>query len=263
MDLLEVRNLQVSFPARNGITKALNGVSFSLKKGEILGIVGESGSGKSLTAMAILRLIGAPRVITVGEIMLEGTDILRMSQQQLRRVRGREIFLVFQSPRSTLNPTMKIGRQILEPLVSHCGMAKDRAAARTVEVLREVGIGPERGDSYPFQLSGGMQQRVLIAMALALRPKILIADEPTTGLDAITQKEVLLRLRNLRDELGMAVILITHDLRVVSFLADRLAVMRAGSILECEDTPAVLGFPRSAHALDLITAARRLAFPEG
>ncbi len=259
MDLLEVRNLRVSFPSRHGTIHALNGVSFSLKQGDVLGIIGESGSGKSVTALAILRMIGAPGIITGGEILLDGADLLGLPPRQMRGIRGKEIFLVFQSSRSTLNPTMTMGRQIMEALTTHGGLTEDQAARRMKEILREVEIPPERAGSYPFHLSGGMQQRVLIAIALALRPRVLIADEPTTGLDTITQREILLRLGRLKDELGMAIILITHDFRVASFLADRVAVMRKGVIVECEDKSSLLSHPRDPYTIALIDGARRLA----
>jgi peptide/nickel transport system ATP-binding protein len=259
MALLEVKDLRVSFPSRNGPVHALRAVSFVLEKGQILGIVGESGSGKSVTALAVLRMTAAPGVISGGEVLLEGTDLLRLPMQQMRRIRGRDVFLIFQSPRSTLNPTMMTGRQLTECLARRRGLTKRSAITRMHEILREVGLSPDRADAYPFELSGGIQQRVLIAMALALQPKVLIADEPTTGLDAITQMEILGRLRRLRDELGTAIILITHDFRVVAFMADQVAVMHQGSVVDFGNPCSIMNQPRDSHTLDLVTGARRLA----
>src|SRR5918998_1533264 len=233
--LLEVRDLRVSFSTYAGDVQAVRGVSFDLRRGDTLAIVGESGSGKSVTAKSIMRLLPeANTMIKGGEILFEEQDILKLSEQQMQKIRGSKIAMVFQDPMTSLDPTMKIERQITESLKIHLGLSGQRARERAVELLTLVGISnPEdRIKQYPHQFSGGMRQRVVIAIALACDPQILIADEPTTALDVTIQAQILELLRELQEQLGMSVILITHDLGVVAHIAHRVAVMYAGKVVE-------------------------------
>jgi oligopeptide/dipeptide ABC transporter ATP-binding protein len=240
--LLELSELQTHFFTDDGVVRAVDGVSFSLSPGETLAVVGESGSGKSVTSLSILRLVASPpgRIVG-GHIRFRGRDLLALSDAEMRTIRGKEISMIFQEPMTSLNPVYTCGEQILEVLVLHEKLDRATARARTIELLRHVGIpSPEqRVDEYPHQMSGGMRQRVMIAMALACRPALLIADEPTTALDVTIQAQILDLLRELRRELGMAVLLITHDLGVVAETADRVAVMYAGQVVEyCAVRPA-------------------------
>ena len=233
--ILEVKNLEVSFSTYAGEVQAVRGISFELRRGETLAIVGESGSGKSVTAKSIMRLLPAANtMIKGGEILFEGRDILKLSEQQMQDIRGSKVAMVFQDPMTSLDPTMKIGRQITESLKKHLGLSGRQAKERAVELLKLVGIpNPEgRVKQYPHQFSGGMRQRVVIAIALACDPQILIADEPTTALDVTIQAQILELLWNLQEQLGMSVILITHDLGVVAHTAHRVVVMYAGKVVE-------------------------------
>ena len=233
--ILEVRDLRVSFSTYAGEVRAVRGVSFDLRRGETLAIVGESGSGKTVTAKSLLRLLPeANTTIKGGEAIFEGQDLLKLSEQQMQEIRGSKIAMVFQDPMTSLDPTMKIERQITESLKIHLGLSGQRARERAVELLTLVGISnPEdRIKQYPHQFSGGMRQRVVIAIALACDPQILIADEPTTALDVTIQAQILELLRELQERLGMSVILITHDLGVVAHTAHRVAVMYAGKVVE-------------------------------
>ncbi len=233
--VLEVENLQTVFHTGDGIVHAVNGVSFSLKEGELLGVVGESGSGKSVTMMSLMKLLPMPPgEITGGSVRFDGRDLSGMSAAGMRRVRGAEIGFVFQDPMTSLNPVFTVGFQLTEPLRKHLGMNRKAARARAVDLLELVGIpSPEaRLDDYPHQFSGGMRQRVMIAVALACDPKVLIADEPTTALDVTIQAQILELVKKLRQELGMAIIWITHDLGVVAGIADSVAVMYGGQIVE-------------------------------
>jgi oligopeptide/dipeptide ABC transporter ATP-binding protein len=233
--LLEVRELQTHFFTDDGVVRAVDGVSFSLSAGETLAVVGESGSGKSVTSLSILRLVASPpgRIVG-GSIRFRGRDLLALSEAEMRAIRGAEISMIFQEPMTSLNPVYTCGEQIMEVVELHEGLDRAAARQRAIEMLRHVGIpSPEqRVDEYPHQMSGGMRQRVMIAMALACRPAVLIADEPTTALDVTIQAQILDLLRGLRQELGMAVLLITHDLGVVAETADRVAVMYAGQVVE-------------------------------
>lgn len=234
-NILDVDNLHVSFKTRNGAITAVKGVSFSLKKGETLAIVGESGSGKSVTAKSIMRLLPKhSAVIPEGEIKYEGRDLLKLPLKDMQKVRGSEISMVFQDPMTSLNPTMKIGKQIMEGLTQHQTLTKSMARQRALEMLELVGIpnAKERLNAYPHQFSGGMQQRVVIAMALACNPKVLIADEPTTALDVTIQAQILQLMKNLQEKMDTAIVLITHDLGVVANMADKVAVMYAGEVVE-------------------------------
>ncbi|MCG7344036.1 ABC transporter ATP-binding protein [Sporosarcina sp. ACRSL] len=234
-NILDVENLHVSFKTRNGAITAVRGVSFSLKKGETLAIVGESGSGKSVTAKSIMRLLPKhSTVIPQGEIKFEGRDLLDLPLKDMQKVRGSEISMVFQDPMSSLNPTMKIGKQIMEGLQKHQTLTKSVARQRALEMLELVGIpnAEKRLDAYPHQFSGGMRQRVVIAMALACIPKVLIADEPTTALDVTIQAQILRLMKDLQEKMDTAIVLITHDLGVVANMADKVAVMYAGEVVE-------------------------------
>ena len=246
--LLQVEGLRVTFgpPAREQV--ALDGVSFSLAPGEMLGIVGESGCGKTLTALSVLRLIpDPPGRIASGRIVFQGTDLVGADQAAMNRIRGKEISMIFQEPMTALNPLFKVGEQIAETLREHEGLGRAAARARALQLIEHVGIGsPEqRLDQYPHELSGGMRQRIMIAIALACRPQLLIADEPTTALDVTIQAQILTLLRELQRELGMAVILITHDLGVVAQVVDRVIVMYAGRIVE--EAPVDELFARPSH----------------
>jgi peptide/nickel transport system ATP-binding protein len=233
-DLLEVKHLCVAFPNRHGILHALDDVSFSIKAGEILGVVGESGAGKSLTGAAIIGLLDPPGRISSGTISLNGRRIDQLPQHAMRRVRGREIGAIFQDPLTSLNPLYTVGRQIIETIVAHLPYSWAQARERAISLLESTGIpaARERIDHYPYQFSGGMRQRVVIAMALAAEPALLIADEPTTALDVSIQAQIIDLLKHLCRSQGTAVMLITHDMGVVAETADRVAVMYAGRIIE-------------------------------
>ena len=233
--LLEVTDLRTQFFTQDGVVKAVNGVSFTLGEGEALGLVGESGCGKSVSALSLMRLIPQPpgRIVS-GKVVFDGRDLLKLKEDDMRKVRGNDIAMIFQDPMTSLNPVLTIGRQISEALELHKGMDRSAARKRTIELLELVGIPAARNrvDDYPHQFSGGMRQRVMIAMALSCEPKLLLADEPTTALDVTIQAQILDLIARLRRELGMAIIMITHDLGVVAGIADRINVMYAGYIVE-------------------------------
>ena len=253
--MLSVRNLSASFHTRAGIVRAVRNVSFDVAPGETLGIVGESGSGKSVTCYSMMGLIPMPPGrIESGSAMLDGTDLLHCPEKELRSIRGKRISMIFQDPMTSLNPYLTIGEQVAEPLVIHEGAGKKEARDRALEQLALVGIpdAEQRMDAYPHQFSGGMRQRVMIAMALITRPEILIADEPTTALDVTVQKQVLDLLRQLQQDLGTSVILITHDLGVVRQYADRINVMYAGRIVESAPARELLEHPRHAYTRALM-----------
>ncbi|MFT5469346.1 MAG: oligopeptide transport system ATP-binding protein [Verrucomicrobiales bacterium] len=248
--LLEVRDLKTHFHTRDGIVRAVDGVSFDLDKGQTVGIVGESGSGKSVCCYSLLGLIPMPPgKIEGGSAKFDGEDLLPMSERELQKVRGKRISMIFQDPMTSLNPYLKISTQLIEPLLLHDGMEKGAALKRAIEELAAVGIpDPEkRIQSYPHEFSGGMRQRVMIAMALITRPEILIADEPTTALDVTVQKQVLELIKGRQEELGTAVIFITHDLAVVSEVCDHVNVMYAGRIVESAPTKDLFADPRHAY----------------
>lgn len=234
MSLLEVKDLKTYFHTRRGIIKAVNGVSYSVDAGRTLGIVGESGSGKSVSAMSILNLVDSNGWIEGGEILFNGTDMTKLSRTEMYKMRGNAISVIFQEPMTSLNPVFTIERQVSEPFIIHQGMSKKEAAKKAVEMLADVKIpNPETvAKQYPHQLSGGMRQRVMIAMALACRPKILIADEPTTALDVTIQAQILRLMNNLKKEKGTAILFITHDLGVINQMADDVAVMYCGQVVE-------------------------------
>lgn len=259
--LLEVRNLSTYFFMEMGIAKAVDDVSFYIDKGEMLGLVGESGCGKSVTALSILRLIQSPPgKIAHGNILFRGRDLLALSESVMRHVRGNDIAMIFQEPMTSLNPVFTIGLQIMEAVRLHQNVGKKEAINRTVEMLKLVGIAdPEhRIDDYPHQLSGGMRQRVMIAMALSCNPDLLIADEPTTALDVTIQAQIMELLWKLQDELSMAILLITHDLGVVAESAERMIVMYAGHIVEEGPTLAIFESPGHPYTQGLIESVPRL-----
>ncbi len=258
--LLEVRGLSAAFFTRRGAVRAVNDVSFDLAPGETLGIVGESGSGKSATAMAILRSLPFPGEITAGDILFRGESLLGTPEAAMRRIRGQEISLIPQDPTASLNPLMTIGDHLVEVLEVHLGLRGGEARSRALDLLRTVGIPePEqRLKAYPHQLSGGMRQRVMVAMAIACRPKLLIADEPTTALDATVQAQVLDLVRTLSHELGTATILITHNLGIVAGLCDRVAVMYAGRIVEIGPRDELFANPRHPYTVSLLRCVPRL-----
>ena len=252
--LLEVKNLKTYFYTDDGVVKAVDGVDFHISSGEVLGLVGESGCGKSISALSIMRLIGPPGKILEGEILFEGQDLVKATEKQMMKVRGNRISMIFQQPQSALNPVFKAGDQISEVLSIHQHFNKEAGKKRAVELLTLVGIPePERRvDCFPHELSGGMAQRVMIAMALACEPDLLIADEPTTALDVTIQAQILDLMRDLRTRIHSAVILITHDLGVIAEMADRLAVMYAGEVVEQSAVASLFETPRHPYTIGLI-----------
>lgn len=253
--ILQVQNLQVEFKTRRGTALVLNGVDFEVRRGETLCVVGESGCGKSMTALALLRLIPQPPGrIRAGRVLFNGEDLVQASEARMREVRGNRISMIFQEPMTSLNPVYTVGDQIGESLRLHAGLDAKQARERTIEMLRQVGIpAPERRvDEYPHQLSGGMRQRVMIAMALACRPDILIADEPTTALDVTVQAQIFDLLRDLQRDKGTAIVMITHDMGAVAEMADRVMVMYAGRVIEQGTAEQVLSQPGHPYTQGLI-----------
>ncbi len=259
--LLEVKGLKTRFYTQDGVVHAVNGISYTLDEGETLGIVGESGCGKSVSVLSLLRLIPEPPgKIVGGEVLFEGRDLLKMDSEEIRRVRGRKIAMVFQDPMTSLNPVLTIGQQVSEALELHLGMSKREARKRTIELLEMVGIpeAEKRIDDYPHQFSGGMRQRVMIAMGLSCNPMILIADEPTTALDVTIQAQIIDLVKRLQDEIGMAVIWITHDLGIVAGLVEKVMVMYAGYIVERASVKDLYGDPRHPYTIGLLGSVPRL-----
>jgi len=258
--LLQVEHLSVEFSTDAGVVRAVDGVSFSVAPGEVLGIVGESGCGKSVTSLALMGLLPGNGRIVDGAVRLAGRDLTRLGSRSLRRLRGREVSMIFQEPMTALNPVYTVGAQIREVLKRHEGLGRGAARSRAIEMLERVGIpSPERRiEDYPHELSGGMRQRVMIAMALACRPRLLIADEPTTALDVTTQAQVLAEIADLRREFGTAVILITHDLGVVASTCDELLVMYAGQVVEQARTPVLFKTPRHRYTEGLLASVPRI-----
>ncbi|HPG26428.1 MAG: ABC transporter ATP-binding protein [Spirochaetaceae bacterium] len=252
--LLEVRDLRTVFPGEGGPTPVVDGVSFDLDRGEVLALVGESGSGKSMTAFSILRLVPKPGRVVAGSVRLGGEDLLGLSVTAMRRVRGRRISMIFQEPMTCLNPVVRVGEQVVEAIRLHEDVSRADARDRTRALFAEVGIpDPEaRLDAYPHQLSGGLKQRVMIAMALSTRPEMLIADEPTTALDVTVQAQILTLLRELQQSRGTAILLITHDLGIVNELADRVAVMYAGRLVEIAPRVPLLTEPLHPYTQGLL-----------
>jgi oligopeptide/dipeptide ABC transporter ATP-binding protein len=262
--LLEVRDLKVSFKTEDGLVRAVDGVSFTLGHGEVLGIVGESGSGKSVTMMSVLRLINDPNAVFEGEVLYKGRDVMGLPDDRMREVRGGEIAMIFQDPMTSLNPVYKVADQIIEAIVTHQDIGKAAARARAVDLLKQVGIpqAERRADDFPHQFSGGMRQRAMIAMALANDPDILIADEPTTALDVTIQAQILELIARLKDEFSSAVILITHDLGVVAGIADRIGVMYAGRIVEFGGKRDLFYDPQHPYTWGLLGSIPRLDRPK-
>jgi oligopeptide transport system ATP-binding protein len=258
--LLEVDDLRVEFTTRRGIVHAVNGISFDIARGETLGIVGESGCGKSVTSLAILGLLAGNGRVRSGRALFEGRNLLDLRDRALRRIRGREIAMIFQDPMTSLNPVLTIGRQIRETLETHFGMNRKEAEARAAELIDRVGIpsAKARLRDYPHQFSGGMRQRAMIAMALACQPKLMIADEPTTALDVTIQAQILDLLRELVAEENAALILITHDLGVVAGMCERVNVMYAGMFMETGSAEQLFGSPRHPYTLGLLQSVPRL-----
>jgi oligopeptide transport system ATP-binding protein len=266
MALLSVHDLEVRFFTRRATIHAVNGVSFDLERGETLGIVGESGCGKSVSALAMLGILPRPAgKVTGGEVFFEGVDLLKLPDSKLRAIRGRDIAMIFQDPMTSLNPVLTVGRQITESLTKHLGMEKQVAQRTAVELLDRVGIpsAESRVDDYPHQFSGGMRQRVMIAMAISCGPKLLIADEPTTALDVTIQAQILDLIKGLVREEGMALILITHDLGVVAGICERTNVMYAGRFVETAPTGELFARPRHPYTLGLLKSMPRLDASRG
>jgi len=261
LHLLEVRNLSIRFDVDDGIVHAVNNVSYTLDDGETLGVVGESGCGKSVHALSIMRLLPIPPGrVENGEIFLEGVDLLKLSKEEMRRVRGAQIAMIFQDPMTSLNPVLKIGYQLTEMMKLHLGMNEQAAQKRAIELLSMVGIpaAKSRMDDYPHNFSGGMRQRAMIAMALSCKPKVLIADEPTTALDVTIQSQLVDLVKELQKELDMAVIWITHDLGVVAGLTQRVNVMYAGYIVETGSVRDIYKNPHHPYTLGLLNSLPRL-----
>ena len=261
MALLSVRDLVTVFPTRAGVIVAANHVSFDLRAGETMGLVGESGSGKSVTCRSLIQLVPEPGEVVAGSVEFEGRDILGISARAIRALRGRDISMIFQDPMSSLNPVYPIGDQIAEPLRLHRGMARKTARAEAERLLERVGIpsARERLDSYPHELSGGMRQRVMIAIAISCQPKLLLADEPTTALDVTIQDQILSLLLDLQQENGMAILLVSHDLGVIAQTCDRITVMYAGYVVEQSDTRELFRRPCHPYTLALLKALPELA----
>ena len=258
--LLEVKSLQTQFPTRAGLVRAVDGVSFYLDRGELLGLVGESGCGKSITALSIMRLISPPGRIVGGEILFDGKNLLKLSDAEMREIRGDDIAMIFQDPMTSLNPVFKVGEQIAEALRLHRKLSRKEARLAAIDAMREVSIPDpaRRIDDYPHQLSGGMRQRVMIAMALACNPRLLIADEPTTALDVTIQAQILELLDELRKNRDLAVLLITHDLGVVAEVADRVAVMYTGRIVEESPVEELFARPKHPYTEGLLRSVPKL-----
>jgi oligopeptide/dipeptide ABC transporter ATP-binding protein len=260
MHLLKVRNLQTHFPTRAGLVRAVDGVTFHIDSGELLGVVGESGCGKSITALSIMRLISPPGKIVGGEIIFDGKNLLKLSDAEMRQIRGDDIAMIFQDPMTSLNPVFTVGEQIAEALRLHRKLSRKAAREAAIQAMREVSIPDpaRRVDDYPHQLSGGMRQRVMIAMALACDPKLLIADEPTTALDVTIQAQILELLDELRRSRELAVLLITHDLGVVAEVADRVAVMYTGRIVEESLVEELFARPKHPYTEGLLRSVPKL-----
>ena len=254
--LLEIENLSVEFPSQNGVMHAVDGISLTLEEGEVLGIVGESGSGKSVTMMALMGLVAYPGRVRADKLRFAGHDLMTLSARERNKLTGKDVAMIFQDPTTSLNPCFTVGFQLAETLRLHLGMDRKAATRKAIALLEQVGIpAPEsRLKAYPHQLSGGMNQRVMIAMAIACNPRLLIADEPTTALDVTIQAQILDLLRSLQKERGMALVLITHNMGVVSEMAQRVAVMYAGQIMEEQSTHALFNMPQHPYTEALLSA---------
>ncbi|HBU00525.1 MAG: Oligopeptide/dipeptide ABC transporter, ATPase subunit [Thermotoga petrophila] len=255
-----MENLKTYFYTEDGVVKAVDGVSFEVREGETLGIVGESGSGKSVTSLSIMRLLDQNGKIVDGKIIFKGRNLLELSENEMRKIRGKEIAMIFQEPMVALNPVFTIGDQIMEAIILHQNVSEKEARKMAIDLLRKVGIPePEkRVDEYPHQLSGGMRQRAMIAMALSCRPSLLIADEPTTALDVTIQAQILELMKELQKEYGMAIILITHDMGVVAEMSDKVAVMYAGKVVEYGDVKTIFTEPKHPYTYALLESIPRI-----
>jgi oligopeptide/dipeptide ABC transporter ATP-binding protein len=262
--LLEVKNLKVSFRTEDGVVKAVDGVSFTIDRGEVLGIVGESGSGKSVTMMSVMRLINDPNMEVEGEVLYKGRDVMKLPERQMREVRGGELAMIFQDPMTSLNPVYRVGDQIIEAILTHQRVRRGDARRVAIELLAQVGIPhpKSRVDDFPHQFSGGMRQRAMIAMALANNPEILIADEPTTALDVTIQAQIIELIDHLKDDFSSAVVLITHSLGVVADVADRIGVMYAGRLVEFGDKRDIFYDPQHPYTWGLLGSIPRLDRPK-
>lgn len=258
--LLEVKNLVTEFHMKRGTVKAVNNISYQVDQGEILAIVGESGSGKSVSSLSIMGLIRSPGEIAAGEIIYNGQDLLKLSQKEMQKIRGDKISMIFQEPMTSLNPVYRVGDQITESILTHMKISKEEAKKRAIKMLEIVGIPSpaERFNDYPHQMSGGMRQRVMIAMAISCDPELLIADEPTTALDVTIQAQILDLLKQMRDKFHMAVLLITHDLGVVAETADRVLVMYCGQVVEEADVKELFEKPLHPYTLGLLKSIPKL-----
>ncbi|PSO08114.1 dipeptide/oligopeptide/nickel ABC transporter ATP-binding protein [Candidatus Marsarchaeota G2 archaeon BE_D] len=253
LSLLDIENLKVYFATRAGTVRAVDGVELSVGTGEVLGLAGESGSGKTTLGYALMRVL--PRNAKLdGKIIFDGRDLLTLSANEFNRVRGREIAMVFQGSMNSLNPVVRVEEQVAEPLILHSGMNGDEAKKRARELLAEVGVSADKAKSYPHELSGGLKQRVAIAMAISTRPKLLIADEPTTALDVVTQAQILRLISELRDRFGLSVIMISHDLSLLSEVCDRLAIMYAGKIVEVGSKAEIVKTPEHPYTQALLAS---------
>lgn len=259
--LLQVRGLKTQFFTQDGVVTAVNGISYDLNEGETLGIVGESGCGKSVSVLSVMRLIPSPpgRIVG-GEVLFQGRDLLKIDEEEIRQIRGNKIAMVFQDPMTSLNPVLTISQQVTESLELHMGMDKAQARRRSIELLEMVNIpeAADRIDDYPHQFSGGMRQRVMIAMGLSCNPQLLIADEPTTALDVTIQAQIIDIIKRLKQDLGMAIIWITHDLGIIAGLAERVIVMYAGNFIEEAGVKDLYGDPRHPYTLGLLRSVPRL-----
>ncbi|MEA3361336.1 MAG: ABC transporter ATP-binding protein [Thermodesulfobacteriota bacterium] len=259
--LLEVKNLKTYFYTDEGVARAVDGMDFVIRKGETLGMIGESGCGKSVSALSIMQLVASPpgRIIE-GEIWFEGEDLLKKTPSEIKKIRGNDVSMIFQEPMTSLNPVFTIGNQIMEPIILHQKLDKEKARKKAIEILDMVGISsPEKQiDNYPHQLSGGMRQRAMIAMALSCEPKLLIADEPTTALDVTIQAQILELLKKIREEIGMAVMMITHDLAVIAEVSDNVLVAYAGKALEYADVKTIFREPKHPYTQALYDSIPRL-----
>ena len=261
MPLLQVKNLSTHFFTPTGVVRAVDGISYDLEEGETMGLVGESGSGKSVSALSIMRLVpDPPGRIVAGEVIFRGKDLLKLSTEEMRRTRGRAISMIFQEPSTFLNPVLTVGRQITEGMELHLGMDRKASRARAIELLERVGIpdGESRLADYPHQFSGGQRQRIMIAAALSCRPKLLLADEPTTALDVTIQAQILELIKDLSREFGISVILITHNLGIVARYADRVNVMYGGEIVESAAAPEIYRKPKHPYTVGLLESVPRL-----
>ncbi|RLG50776.1 MAG: ABC transporter ATP-binding protein [Thermoproteota archaeon] len=252
--LLDVRGLRVYYMLGDEAVKAVDGVSLKVEKGEVLGLVGESGSGKSTLGLAIVRLVPHPGRILEGSVLFKGRDLLKLPEQELSKVRGGEIGMVFQDPLTSLDPLMRVGEQLVETIMAHSQLTKEEAKEKAVKYLELVGISAERFYDYPHQFSGGMRQRAMIAMAISTSPSLLIADEPTTALDVIVQSQIMELFQSLREKLGLSVILITHDISVAMEVADKIAVMYAGHLVECAPSETLYDSPLHPYTQGLLKA---------